>query len=335
MKIIDVEAAVKLLDAGYLVGVPTETIYGLAADGLSDVAVERIFQAKGRPKANPLILHVSSEKMLSNLIKDESDKSRLLREKFWPGPLTLVYDKSEIVPDIVTAGLTTVCIRMPRQEQTLAVIEALGRPLAAPSANKSGRPSPTNLRDLEKEMPDLAVIDGGQAELGLESTVVDARGNGPVKVLRLGSLSVEDLVVALGEKVLMDHTIGNDSPGKQFKHYSPNAEVILVWPWEDFGKKYALEQKSAYATVEEAYADLYERYKCGIFCVNSREKLYLGYEVLPLGEEVTEQAKQLFATLHKTEELGWEKIIVDMTGIDTKESLSAAIVERLQRAAQN
>lgn len=323
-----------LLKQGDLVVLPTETVYGLAADGLNTDAVKKIFTAKGRPFGNPLILHVSSLEMLERLVKDISIQSKILMQLFWPGPLTLVFNRSELVPDIVTAGLDTVCVRMPKQDSTLAIIEALGKPLAAPSANKSGRPSPTNLADLEKEMPEIAVIDGGQTELGIESTVVDAREK-DVKILRLGSLEVEKIEAALDEKViLIEKDSRAKSPGQNFKHYSPNAEVILIWPWETFGEKVSNENGSRYTTVEEAIADLYDRFKCGIICDSSRETLYLGYDVLPLGIGSIEHAKNLFATLHKAEDLAWEKIIVDMSKIYSKEALGPTVVERLKRSAE-
>lgn len=334
MKIVQKEEAVILLKQGDLVVLPTETVYGLAAEGLNTDAVKKIFAAKGRPLGNPLILHVSSLTMLESLVKDISIQSKILMQMFWPGPLTLVFNRNKLVPDIVTAGLDTVCIRMPKQYETLEIIEKLGKPIAAPSANKSGRPSPTNLADLEKELPEIAVVDGGQTELGLESTVIDAREK-EVKVLRLGSLEIGKIEAALGEKVLlMEKDSVAKSPGQNFKHYSPNAEVILIWPWETFGKKAAMQNKSRYATVEEAIADLYDRYKCGIICDSSRETLYLGYEVLPLGIDSMEHAKNLFATLHKTEDFAWEKVIVDMSKIDSTEGLAPSIVERLKRSAE-
>lgn len=335
MKKVSIDQAVEILRAGDLVCLPTETVYGLAADGFNLLAIEKIFEAKGRPKENPLILHVDSLEMVERLVSRIPKKAHDLMKAFWPGPLTLVLDKSDIVPKEVTAGLSTVCVRMPKQPDTLAVINKLGSPIAAPSANRSGRPSPTNLEDLEKEMPDIAVLDGGQTELGLESTVVDARGD-QVEILRLGGLPIEEIEKVLGQKV---RVIGRDnteieikSPGQMFKHYSPNGEVILIWPWESFGEKYAQANQARYTSVEEAYADLYDRFKCGIVASSEREKLYLGYEFLALGIDAKEQAKNLFQTLHRTESLGWEKVIVDMTGIDTNQALAEAVMERLKRA---
>ena len=334
MRKVDVSEAVEILRQGELVCLPTETVYGLGADGLNSEAVEKIFLTKGRPKGNPLILHIDSMEMLQQVAKDIPAKAKLLMDKFWPGPLTLVLNKTVAVPEIVTAGRETVCVRMPKHDLTLEVIKQLGRPIAAPSANKSGRPSPTNLKDLEKEMPNLPVVDGGDCRLGLESTVVDARFE-EVKVLRLGSLSVEELENVLGEKVVMvNKTVLVEAPGQAFKHYSPRGQVVLIWPWESFGEKISVNNGSAYTAVEEAYADLYDRYKCGIICSAEREKLYFGYEVLNLGGSSEEQANRLFAVLHQTEDLGWEKVIVDMTGIDVGKGLSQTILERLTRAAE-
>jgi L-threonylcarbamoyladenylate synthase len=303
MRKVDISEAVEILRRGELVCLPTETVYGLGADGLNAEAVAGIFLAKGRSKANPLILHVDSMEMLESIVRDIPVKSRLLMEKFWPGPLTLVLNKTSTVPEIVTAGLDSVCVRMPKHELTLRVIGQLGRPVAAPSANKSGRPSPTNLKDLEKEMPDLAVVDGGDCQLGLESTVVDARFE-EVKVLRLGGLSVEELEKVLGEKVIVVNKASVvEAPGQAFKHYSPKGQVVLIWPWESFGEKISVNNGSAYTAVEEAYADLYDRYKCGIICSADREKLYFGYEVLNLGGNSGEQASRLFSVLASTPKL--------------------------------
>lgn len=327
MKYVNIAEAVNLLKAGHLVVVPTETVYGLAADGLNDEAVAKIYSAKGRPSANPLILHVDSLDMLRGIVEEINADQKKLIEAFWPGPLTLLFKKKAFVPDVVTAGLDNVCVRMPKQKDTLEIIEKLGRPLAAPSANKSGRPSPTRSADVVLEMPDIAMIDGGDLELGIESTIIDVT-DGNCRILRAGSLEKATIEGVLGKKFV--EVISNTSlaPGMKYKHYSPAGELILVWPWETFGEKTSVYNGSIYTAVEEAVADSYLNYRTGIICSDSREKLYLGYEILNLGGDAVSQAKNLYSTLFETEKLKWQKIVVDMTGIDLP-----VLIERLKKAA--
>ncbi|MCC7433011.1 threonylcarbamoyl-AMP synthase [Candidatus Peregrinibacteria bacterium] len=327
MKIVDIDKAVQILKTGNLVVIPTETVYGLAADGLNEDAVAKIFSEKGRPQSNPLILHVSSLEMLEKLVEEINVDQRKLINKFWPGPLTLLFKKKLIVPKNVTAGRETVCVRMPKHDKTLEIIKKLGRPLAAPSANRSGRPSPTTFKDANFEMPNIAIVDGGALELGIESTIVDLTDD-KFTLLRAGSLDVVEIEKFLNRKISFDKNPSALAPGMQFKHYSPEGDLILVWPWESFGEKVSKENGSIYSTVEEAVADSYLNYKTGIVCSADREKLYFGYETLSIGADFSEQAKYLYSTLFETEKLGWQKIIVDMTGIS-----NPLLIDRLKKAA--
>jgi len=272
--------------------------------------------------------------MARGLVLDFNEKALKLAEKFWPGPLTILLDKSEIVPDVVTAGLGSVCIRMPNHKVALEIIEGVGRPLAAPSANKSGRPSPTSLDQVFEDLPSVSGVDGGFCEVGIESTVLSLIGGVP-KILRVGGVSREELEEVLGEvvEIVEDLEQKKASPGALFKHYSPKGEVVLIYPWEEFGEKFSKKMKSAYPTVETAIADFYENYKCGVVCVESRFGLYEGYEVLSLGSGVAEQARNLYSVLRESEKLGWEKVVVDMTGVGDDEGLGLAIIERLKKAA--
>jgi L-threonylcarbamoyladenylate synthase len=349
MKIIDKAIAVEALRRGELVIIPTETVYGLAADAFNEKAVAKIFEAKGRPQKNPLILHVSDREMLQKCVQEIPVKAEVLMEKFWPGPLTLLFKKSNAVPDIVTAGLDMVCVRIPDHALTLELIQEVGRPLAAPSANISSRPSPTSVDaamvDLEKRGVKFA-LDGEISRVGLESTVLDVTGEKPL-ILRLGGLGKEEIEAVLGEEVFIAHQKHEvKAPGMSFKHYAPLGEIILVYPWETFGEKLAkklmkgsvkvTDNTEHLAAVEQAYAQHYLEFQCGIICTEERKSLYEGYEVLSLGsaKDVTVQARNLFKILLETEKLGWQKVIVDMTDIGGEKGLGPAIIERLHRASE-
>lgn len=208
---------------------PTETVYGLGADALNAKAVAKIFVAKQRPADNPLIVHVSSAEQVVPLVEGIPKKAELLMRRFWPGPLSIVFVKSNRVPDIVTAGLDTVVIRMPSNAVARALIREAGVPIAAPSANSSGRPSPTKashvIEDLNGRIE--AVIEGGSCQKGLESTVIDVRTRIPT-ILRLGSVPVEEIERVVGKVRIAKAGDKVRSPGMKYRHYAPNAELILV-----------------------------------------------------------------------------------------------------------
>lgn len=232
-----IRCAAALLRAGELVAFPTETVYGLGADALNGEAAARIFAAKGRPADNPLIAHIAVESGLAGLIAGEPCAcARALMRAFWPGPMTLIFPKSPRVPREVTAGLDTVAVRMPSHPVARALISAAQTPIAAPSANRSGRPSPTTaahvLEDMEGRIP--LILDGGPCEVGLESTVVDVTGARP-RILRPGGVTLEMLEGVVGdvdvdEGVLHQLQAGSQarSPGMKYKHYAPKGEVTIV-----------------------------------------------------------------------------------------------------------
>jgi len=240
----DIAEAGGLLAAGQVVAIPTETVYGLAANALDGDAVLRIFEAKGRPQDNPLIVHISALEQLEYLAEDLSPAVYQMAEHFWPGPLTMVVKKKAVISDRTSAGLDTVGIRMPSHPVARAIIDAAGVPLAAPSANTSGKPSPTTARDVLDDMNGKipAIVDGGACSVGVESTVVDMTGDWP-QILRPGAITEEMIAEAMGAASTDRATLeglSDDakvrSPGMKYRHYAPKAPVILYEgsPWDTF-----------------------------------------------------------------------------------------------------
>ncbi|SHD76582.1 tRNA(NNU) t(6)A37 threonylcarbamoyladenosine modification; threonine-dependent ADP-forming ATPase [[Clostridium] ultunense Esp] len=224
----------KFIKEGKLVAFPTETVYGLGANGLNEEAVKEIFVAKGRPQDNPLILHVSSIEDIRPLVKSVSKEAEILMKKFWPGPLTLLFKKSKKVPNIITAGLDTVAIRMPNNPIALGLIKNSGMPIAAPSANTSGKPSPTSADHVIEDLYGKVhmIIDGGSTGVGLESTVLDLTEEIPM-ILRPGAITLEDLqsIIPNVEEDLSIIKNSNDivpkSPGQKYRHYAPKADMLV------------------------------------------------------------------------------------------------------------
>ncbi len=225
----------RVIRSGGLVAFPTETVYGLGANGLDGEAVSRIFEAKGRPSDNPLILHVAKKSDVKPLWRHVPEAARRLMDAFWPGPLTLIFLKSDIVPDEVTAGLPTVAVRMPEHKTALALIRAAGVPIAAPSANLSGRPSPTTAEHVIADMDGRIdmIIDGGPCRVGVESTVLTLVGR--PTILRPGGITREMLEPVIGPveispAVLNPLAEGETaaSPGMKYRHYAPDAQVIVA-----------------------------------------------------------------------------------------------------------
>ena len=228
--------AADVIQKGGLVAAPTETVYGLCANALNPASVRSIFEAKGRPNDNPLIVHIANQNMLHDLVSSVPDEALLLMKAFWPGPLTLIFKASSLIPKEVTAGLDTVAIRLPSHPVMQKLINLSGVPLAAPSANTSGKPSPTNaqrvIEDLDGKVD--VIIDGGASSVGVESTVLDMTSSIPV-ILRPGGITYEMLQAVL-KTVTMDpaisHTLSAEllpkAPGMKYTHYSPNADVFIV-----------------------------------------------------------------------------------------------------------
>jgi len=239
VKALKIEEAAKIIKEGGLVVFPTETVYGIGADGLNPKAVEKIYIAKGRKQDNPLILHISNKQMLNQLAQNITSVEAKLMEAFWPGPFTIILDRKPCVPDIVTGGLDTVGVRMPSGEIARQLIEVSNCPIAAPSANISGKPSGTTVEDIFEELKDKVdcIIDGGKSQVGLESTVVRVIDGIP-NILRPGKITPEAIRKVAGDVKIDKHILEQTSikqdekvlsPGMKYKHYAPNAKCILVY----------------------------------------------------------------------------------------------------------
>lgn len=231
-----IEEASKVLKLGGLVAFPTETVYGLGANALDKNASCKIYEAKGRPSDNPLIVHIAEFAALDNIVAEVPDKAKKLAKKFWPGPLTMIFQKKDVVPLETTGGLDTVAVRMPSHKLALCLIKESGGYIAAPSANTSGRPSPTKASHVAEDMEGKIdmILDGGMVSIGIESTIVDVTANPPM-ILRPGFISKEMLESVIGE-VMIDPTILADkelkdrpkAPGMRYKHYAPKADLTIV-----------------------------------------------------------------------------------------------------------
>lgn len=226
---VNVDQAVKILSGGGLVALPTETVYGLAAIANQPDAISKIFKAKGRPSDHPLIVHVSTFDEIYQWAKDVPEKAQILGEKFWPGPLTMVFNKSDMVNSIVTGGQDTIALRIPNQKITLEILKKLGTGVAAPSANRFGRVSPTLPRHVFEELDGLidGVVDGGQCQVGIESTIIDMTTE-MVRILRPGQISLNDLELCLGEQVSINTKNSPRVPGLLKSHYAPQTPLRLI-----------------------------------------------------------------------------------------------------------
>lgn len=316
--------AAELLNNGQVVGMPTETVYGLAANALDENAVEKIFIAKGRPQDNPLIVHINSMKMLKGLVEYVPQIAYTLVEKFWPGPLTMIFHKSDKIPSAVTAGLSTVAIRFPSNKVARKLIEKSGLPLAAPSANLSGSPSPTTanhvFNDLNGKIP--AILDGGPCEVGLESTVV-LLAEDKVTLLRPGAITVEMLEEAVPhvevDKGVLHKIDDNEkvlSPGMKHTHYSPKANVCIVDSnFEQFKR----------------FIEAHKHENLGAMVFDGEEQ-ELDVPCVTFGREDDSiiQAKLLFSSLRAIDDLGVDRIYARMPDVN---GIGLAIYNRLLRAA--
>ena len=290
----DIQTAADLLRAGGLVGIPTETVYGLGANGLDPAAVGRIFQAKGRPQDNPLILHIPGADWLERYCRDIPAAAYELARRFWPGPLTMVLRRRDNVPDQVTAGLDTVGMRCPAHPLCRAVIQAADVPVAAPSGNTSGRPSPTTAAHMLEDMDGRidAILDGGPCSVGVESTIVDLTCT-PPRLLRPGGITLEQLRAALGGGAvdpavtrLMGAGERPRAPGMKYRHYAPKAPVTVVT-----GEP---ERSAAYIAAHAGPGD-------GVICFEEFLPMYAGgaRPVMSLGPagDKGEQARRVFDAL--------------------------------------
>ena len=325
----DIAQAGRLLAGGEVVGIPTETVYGLAANALDEAAVAKIFAAKGRPQDNPLIIHISALDQLEGLAEEISPAVWQMAEQFWPGPLTMVVKKKDIVPDRTSAGLDTVGIRMPSHPVARAIIDAAGVPLAAPSANTSGKPSPTTARDVLDDMNGKipAIVDGGACTVGVESTVVDMTGEFP-QILRPGAITEEMIREAMGA-VSTDRAtlegLSDDakvrSPGMKYRHYAPKAPVILLEGAPEDTYLALLEQ------MQQPWTGVicFEEYLPAIKESKSRLVYSLGYSW-----DHAEHARRLFALLRKFDRTQAKRIVVQCP---RTMGANAGTVNRLRKAA--
>lgn len=316
----DLKEAAELIKSGKRVIFPTETVYGLGVNALDPKAVKSVFEAKGRPSDNPLIVHISTQEQLKDIAKEPSDKAKLLMEKFWPGPLTVILERQPNVPDEVTAGLGTVGVRMPENETARELISLSGVPVAAPSANISGRPSPTDAEYVIEDMMGRVegIIDGGNCSVGVESTVIDMTGEVPT-ILRPGGITAEEIASLLGEvRGGSQKTSDNEAPkapGMKYTHYAPKAPVRILS-----------------GTLGEIENFINSRgCRCGILTFDEIKPKVKG-EIISLGSinDPKECARRLFRSLRDMDKRGVEEIYAPEIG--TK-GLWAAIRNRLYKSA--
>ncbi|MEU6547960.1 L-threonylcarbamoyladenylate synthase [Streptomyces sp. NPDC046859] len=313
----EIEKAAEVLRAGGLVGVPTETVYGLGADAENPVAVSRIFQVKGRPSSHPLIVHIGSAEQLDEWVQDVPASARLLGRHFWPGPLTLVLRRGPRVPLEATGGLETVAVRVPDHPVALALLSAFGGGVTAPSANRFGQVSPTTASDVRAELGDGVdfVLDGGSCEVGVESTIVDVTGEIPT-ILRPGGVTREDLEAVLGYPLTVPAVSRVRVPGQHPSHYAPSARVVLVEPEK---------------IVDEAEAAQELGHRVGVFLPASfADAEVKAHAVVPVPRSSAAYARGLYGFLRELDQKGCDLIVVSLP---PEEGLGLAIANRLRRAA--
>lgn len=318
------EEAGELLKKGELVAFPTETVYGLGAFALDGQALKKIYLAKGRPADNPLIVHIADFDQIETLARDIPPQAFRLRDYFWPGPLTLVFKKNPRVPDIVTGGLDTVAVRIPAHPVAQELLRRSGLPLAAPSANLSGRPSPTTAEhvweDLQGKIP--LILDAGQTQVGLESTVLDLTRDRPI-ILRPGGVTQKDLQSALGEEVLtyQEGVVSGPalSPGMKYRHYTPGAEVILLEGDVSFCK-------------ESIYKIIQKKRKQGkkVVVLGHRVGDVFGEKYISLGKNPSEIAYNIFAYFRELDQKGYDTLLIE--GVEDA-GIGSAIMNRLRKSA--
>ena len=333
------EAAEILRDGG-LVAFPTETVYGLGANALDEAAARKIYEAKGRPSDNPLIAHVSSPEEVEPLVEYIPENGRKLMEAFWPGPLTMIFPKSKIVPYGTTGGLDTVAIRMPSDPVANRLIALAGVPVAAPSANTSGRPSPTTADHVWQDMEGRIdmIIDGGPVGIGVESTIVDVSSRVPT-ILRPGAITMEMLREVLGEVKIdpailgpMSADVKPKAPGMKYKHYAPKADLTLVEPADRSCEDAEGVARMVKRVAELAGEKLAAGFKVGIICTDESEDSYTGGVVRSIGCRAKKEtvAHNLYAVLREFDDLKVDFIFSESFSED---HLGQAIMNRLSKAA--
>ncbi|WP_297956074.1 L-threonylcarbamoyladenylate synthase [uncultured Ruminococcus sp.] len=319
----DLLKAAELIKSGEIVGIPTETVYGLGADASNEEAVRKVFEAKGRPADNPLIVHLADFSQAEEFTAAIPALAYRLAERFCPGPLTMVLPKNDKIPMITSGGLDTVGIRVPSHPVMHRIIQLSGRPIAAPSANTSGYPSPTSadhvMRDMDGKI--AAVVDGGSSEFGVESTVISIEGDNSVRILRPGCVTREMLAEICSE-VVIDHAILHEleagqkaaSPGMKYKHYSPRADIVMVeGKLEDFiGFVGSHNGDGVYSLIFDTDRENYP------------------YRYMTYGKDSSQQAHQLFQRLRELDDAGAKKVYVRAP---SPEGVGLAVYNRLIRAA--
>ncbi|WP_100332485.1 L-threonylcarbamoyladenylate synthase [Bacillus xiapuensis] len=320
-----IKEAAALLKNNEVVAFPTETVYGLGANALSEEAAAKIYEAKGRPSDNPLIVHIADQAQLEKLVADIPLQAQKMMQAFWPGPLTIIFQKKDhVLADKVTAGLETVAVRMPNHPLALAVIREAGVPIAAPSANRSGKPSPTAAKhvwqDLEGRI--AGVLDGGETGVGVESTVVDCTAEVPV-ILRPGGITKEDMEAVVG-KTVFDPALKNaserpKSPGMKYKHYAPNAPMYLM----DGSRQWIQAQ------IDAARA---QGKKVGMLTTTEEAPFYRAEVVIPCGsrKNLASVAHSLYDVLRTFNEADVEVIFSETFPY---EGVGVAVMNRLEKAA--
>ena len=327
-----IEAAAQIILKGGLVAFPTETVYGLGADALNADAVLSLFEAKKRPLDNPPIIHISNVSEVYTLTKEVTKKAELLMKEFWPGPLTLVFQRSDIIPKVTVAGLDTVAIRMPKHKVALALIEKSRRSIAAPSANLAGKPSPTTAKYVFEDLNGRidAILDGGPTLIGVESTVLDLSVDPPM-VLRPGGITFEALKKVLGDVKLHPFVEAETelpiekirSPGMKHRHYAPKAEVILVEG-----------TISAVTSKIQGLADSYliKNVKVGILATDETKTAYKADIVRSLGSRfnLATVAQNLFRLVREVDAENVDVILAE--GVHSEE-MGLAVMNRLRKAS--
>lgn len=317
--------AADLLIKNEVVAFPTETVYGLGGNAENSEAVGKIFAAKGRPSDNPLIIHIAEEQQLYDFVEDISDGARLLMKEFWPGPLTLIFKRKEgKLSDLATAGLSTVAVRMPDHPVALAILKECGLPIAAPSANRSGKPSPTTAEhvweDLNGEI--AGIVDGGATGVGVESTVLDCTEAVPL-ILRPGAVTKEQLEAVIGEvsidAALADATQAPKSPGMKYRHYAPDAPLYLVEGSREFIQSLVDKQKAKGHIV-------------GVLTTEENQSFYQADYIIPCGqrEHLDTVAAYLYEALRTFNTTQADIIYSEMF---PNEGVGVAIMNRLMKAA--
>lgn len=325
-----IEEAGHIIGNGGIVAFPTETVYGLGADALNSEAVKKIFIAKGRPQDNPLIVHVSS-KDISYLVKNVPNVAKELMNKFWPGPLTIILEKKDIIPQETSAGLSTIGIRMPNNEVALKLIELAGKPIAAPSANISGRPSPTEVNRCIEDLTGKVnyILGGERSDIGVESTIVDCTVEPPL-VLRPGGITLE-MLREIDSKIEIDKALKEKptenlkpkAPGMKYRHYAPNANLKIIR-----GKN-----EKTIEIINEMLENYIEKNnKVAILTTDENLINFNKGEIISLGsnKNLSEIAKNLFESLRKCDDLGVQYILCQ--GFE-EDGVGLAIMNRLNKAA--